>query len=133
MRLATERGAFPTGAVLAAAGAGAAAAVGVLHLDRLPMTICLFKQLTGLPCATCGSTRAFGRLYHLDLPGAAALNPFATLAALGILLWGLADLALLTRGRVLTLDTTPGESRTLAWAVLLALGLNWAYLLIAGR
>jgi hypothetical protein len=133
MRLMTARGAFPLGAALAAAGVVAAVAVGLLHLDRLPITLCLFKQMTGLPCATCGSTRAFAYLYQLDPAGAFRLNPFAALGALGIALWGLADLALLTGGRVLALDVTPGESKGLAWGVLLALAVNWAYVLAAGQ
>jgi len=40
---------------------------------------CVFLHLTGLPCATCGFTRAFVRSAHFDLTGALAVSPFATL------------------------------------------------------
>lgn len=49
--------------------------VEALHRFAPP---CVFLHLTGLPCATCGFTRAFVRSAHLDLPGALAVSPFAT-------------------------------------------------------
>ena len=70
----------------------AALAVALLHLDRLPFALCVFRGLTGLPCPTCGSTRAVGRLAALDLAGALAMNPLTTLAAAGVVGWAVADL-----------------------------------------
>jgi hypothetical protein len=47
------RGATPLGAIFLACGL-VAAAVGLLHLDRLPVTFCAFKAVTGIPCLGCG-------------------------------------------------------------------------------
>ena len=80
LRLTAPPGRLPLGAVFGTIGALGAAAVGLLGLDRLPFSVCLFKALTGLPCPTCGSTRALGRLVHFDLAGALAMNPLATVA-----------------------------------------------------
>lgn len=46
-------------------------------------TVCLFKQLTSLPCPSCGSTRAILELAHGNLLQAFLLNP------IGIFLAGL--------------------------------------------
>jgi hypothetical protein len=89
---------------------------------------CLFHTMTGLPCPTCGSTRAGLALSHLDLAGAAAMNPLATLTAAGFVLGGLAaGLAALT-GRSVRAPAVP------AWALrastVFALAANWVWLLV---
>jgi hypothetical protein len=133
MRLVARAGATPLGAVFLACGIVIAAAVGLLHLDRLPVAFCAFKAIAGVPCLTCGTTRALARLFALDLPGAVAMNPLA--AAVGLLLvpWGLADLVLLPRGRALGLEVSPGTAPVLRVAALALVAANWAYLMVAGR
>jgi hypothetical protein len=133
VRLLVERGAFPIGAVLGVGGFVGALAVGFLHLDHLPITLCLFKLTTGLPCLTCGSTRAFGRLFHLDPLGALAMNPLMAAAALVVAAWGVADLALLPSRSALRLAVGAREERALWFASVLALVLNWAYVIAVGR
>src|SRR5687767_14071360 len=66
--------------------AGVIGAMLVARLSQeLNITIpkCSFKNLTGLPCATCGSTRALRALSHGQLSEAFWWNPAATLAVLG--------------------------------------------------
>jgi hypothetical protein len=126
-------GAVPLGAILAAIAAMAGAAVGILHLDRLPFTICYFKGLTGWACLTCGTTRALGRLFELDLAGALALNPLATTGLLALVPWAIADLALLPRGRALVVELGAGPARGARVGFVLAVLANWAYLLFMGR
>jgi hypothetical protein len=109
------------------------AAIRLLHLDRLGFTLCVFKAVTGLPCFTCGGTRAFGRLASLDVAGAFRMNPLVTLASLALPLWTLTDLVLLTRGSALGLELAPRTSRFVVVAAVSALLLNWAYLIGAGR
>jgi hypothetical protein len=128
-----ERGALPWGAIFAGLGVFGVLAVGLLRLDRLPITFCMFKQFTGLPCPTCGTTRALGRLFALDVTGAFAMNPLAALGAALLLAWAVADLAFLTRGGSLSLSVSAGAARVLRVAVVLAIALNWAYLVAAGR
>ncbi len=133
LRLYSAPGGVPIGAIFAGIGVAGCLAVGLLHLDRLPVNFCMFKRLTGLPCPTCGSTRTFGRLFALDLPGALAMNPLAALGALGLLAWGLTDLALMLRGRSLVLSASPRLARVLRLGAVVAIALNWVYLIALHR
>jgi len=57
---------------------------GILLLSRvvnpsgLP-NACLFRRVTGIPCMTCGLTRAFHAISVGDLPGALLLHPLSPL------------------------------------------------------
>lgn len=133
MRVKAVAGAFPLGAVLAAIGMAAGLAIGLLHLDRLPISLCVFKAVTGWPCLTCGSTRAVALLFVRDVPGAFAMNPLTTLLAAALLPWGVADGVLMLRGRALGVELSPWLGLAIrAVAVSLLLG-QWAYLIAAGR
>jgi hypothetical protein len=132
-RVTAALGRPPLGVFFAAAGAAGTALVGLLHLDRLPVSVCFLKFATGCPCPTCGVTRAMGRLFVGDLGGALAMNPLAIAAALLVAVWGVADLALWPWGRALSIGFSPAVGR---FARFTALGLvlaNWAYLIAAGR
>jgi hypothetical protein len=133
IRLAARPSAPPLGAIFGGIGLLHAAAVGLLRLDRIPLTLCVFKGLTGLPCPTCGSTRALGRLFALDFAGALAMNPFTTLVAALVSAWALADLALLSRGRALALELGKPLGIALRVGALVLFLANWIYLIAAGR
>lgn len=126
-------GGVPVGAILAACALVAIGAIVVLHLDRLPFSLCVFKAVTGWPCMTCGTTRALARLARLDLAGALAMNPLAALGTLTLLPWAAADLALLPRGRALSLELSPAAARVARIAAVTAVLANWAWLVAAGR
>ena len=119
-------------AVVAVVVAIMAPIVAVLHLDRLPVRVCMFKTITGIPCMTCGTTRALGRLAHLDFTGSFRINPLATVALVVLLVAGFVNLLLLPGGRTLRLDASSREWR---WMILLGLVLlvvNWIYLIATG-
>ncbi|HET6900612.1 MAG TPA: DUF2752 domain-containing protein [Vicinamibacteria bacterium] len=133
MRLVARAGATPLGAIFLACGIVIAAAVGLLHLDRLPVAFCAFKAVTGVPCLGCGTTRAFARLYSLDLPGAISMNPLSAAAALALVPWGMADLALLPKGRAVALEVSPRLAPFVRVTAVALVFVNWAYLIVAGR
>ena len=133
IRLVARASAPPLGAIFGGIGLLAAAAVWLLRLDRIPLTLCVFKGLTGLPCPTCGSTRALGRLFALDFAGALAMNPFTTLVAVLVAGWAVADLALLPRRRALDLDVPKRLGFALRVGALVLFLANWVYLIAAGR
>lgn len=123
----------PWGALFLGVGALAAGLVALLRLDRLPIAICVFKQLTGLPCPSCGSTRALARLALLDVWGALSMNPLFVVASLGLVVWGVAELVLWTRGTTLAFEASPGVARLLRFAAVAAVLVNWAYLIASSH
>ncbi len=133
VRLAARAAAPPLGAFFGAIGLVAGAAVRLLHLDRIPFSLCLFKAFTGLPCPTCGTTRALGRLFALDFAGAVRMNPFTTLLAVVVAAWALADLALLSRRQALEVEVSPRVGFALRVGALVLFLANWVYLVAAGR
>lgn len=133
LRLRTPVGRLPLGAIFGGIGLAATGAVGLLHLDRLGFPVCVLKAVTGLPCPACGGTRALGRLFALDLPGAFAMNPLVTAGALVLVPWAIADLVLLTRGRALDAELAAPLGRGLRVAAVLAVFGNWAWLVASGR
>jgi hypothetical protein len=99
----------------------------------LPWPRCAFHAVTGLPCLTCGATRAALSLFHGDLAAAWRLNPLATIAIGGIGVFdAYAAVVLALRGPRLRGQLTSPQARRALRARVAALGLvNWTYLLLA--
>ena len=97
-----------------------------LHYD------CPFKALTGLPCATCGMTRAFVYLAHGEPSAALAANPLGAVLAGGAWLLAAADGVRLSLALPLP-DPGRRVARALAVGGLIALLANWAFLVVAHR
>jgi hypothetical protein len=123
----------PLAAMLGAAGAALAVGASLLHLDSLGLPICFFKATTGLPCLTCGGTRALVHLARLDVAGALAMNPLVALALMALVPWAIADAVLALRGRSLVLEVGPRLKQVLMWSAFPVLIANWTYLIAAGR
>ncbi|MBY0263189.1 MAG: DUF2752 domain-containing protein [Phycisphaerales bacterium] len=105
-------------------------AIAVERATGRAVPTCMFKRVTGYPCATCGSTRATMLLARGEVAGAAAMNPLfvgALVIAVVVVVW-----------RVLR-GPRSASSRwrwSGPWGVavlLLAVGANWAYVLWRGN
>jgi hypothetical protein len=126
-------GALPLGAILGALGAASIGLLFGLRTLHLPGVVCSFKLVTGLPCLTCGGTRATWRLLALDPAGALAMNPLAAIGVVAIAAWAAADVALLARGCALRLTLSPRAAHVVRFGAVAALFANWAYLIAVGR
>ena len=91
---------------------------------------CAFRLLTGMPCPTCGATRAVlaaGQSRFLD---ALLYNPLVVVAALVGMAWLVVRVGF---GRTIALDLAPRQ-RALLWIAAGGLvALNWAYVIMADR
>jgi hypothetical protein len=114
---------------LAVTSVTALGALGWLWL-KLPWPQCYFHALFGIPCLTCGSTRAMLALAHGSFRAAWEFNPLATLTLCGIALYDVYALAaLLARAKRLRVAFQPQLVR---WLLVTAALLNWFYLLRHG-
>lgn len=127
MRLGAERSrrVLPMWPVLVVVAIGAG--IALLHvLSRGSSIVCTTRRLTGVPCPTCGSTRAVMAMVRGDVAGALAYNPLTVvaLACVGVVL-GLR----VGFGRQVRLEASGREWTLLAAGLLVLLGINWAWVL----
>jgi len=115
-------------------GASALIADGWLQ-SGLPTPLCPLHALTGIPCPTCGSTRAASSLLHGNFILALSWNPLMTLvltgAAFYILYAAAVVIGKLPRLRWCSLSRV--ESRWVRITPFFLLAVNWGYLLLAVR
>jgi hypothetical protein len=99
----------------------------VQRLAHAHVTTCVFRHLTGLPCPTCGGTRATIALATGHPLHALALNP---MVAVGSIVLGAVLIALFAGRRDMVHRLI--SSRRAAIVLLAIILLNWAYLLWHG-
>lgn len=108
-----------------------AALVSALHFCGAE--VCLFRRLTGWPCLTCGTSRAFAALLRGDIAGAFAMQPLAVAAGAAVGAAVLIQTFSMWRLRtVLALRLERHERIALAVAAVLLLAANWIWLAIRG-
>ena len=101
----------------------------------LPSPRCVFHELTGLPCMTCGMTRSAIQFFHGDFLAASQWNPLVFAALCGLSIFNAyAFIVLATRAPRLRIALwTRAEKKYARIIVIAALALNWAYLLLHWR
>jgi hypothetical protein len=118
---------------LAAVVIWAALAAGASLLGALTgheVVLCPLRRLTGIPCPTCGSTRAALSLLAGHVGAAWRCNPLVFSAGL---VAAAVVVVRVTLGRTLQVRLLRGE-RVAAWALGAALVLaNWAYVILRAR
>ncbi|MEI6322574.1 MAG: DUF2752 domain-containing protein [bacterium] len=101
----------------------------------LPTLICPFHVITGIPCPTCGITRAFSSLLHGDPRTAFLFNPLALIMLLGIAIYlvyaEVVVVVKLPRLRWNPLSTR--QNSIIRASVILLVVMNWIYLIYHER
>ena len=109
-------------------------AVGLLRLSAGFVPHCALKTWTGVPCVTCGGTRAIEALLHAQVASAFRLQPLLAGLAITTMVWiGYAIAgALFGLSRIRVQTTRREKILFVAGAAALVLA-NWAYLIMDGR
>jgi hypothetical protein len=113
--------------VFASIAAGSFAAARFLPVLSLPFE-CPFLAWVGLPCASCGMTRAFVHLAHGAVAAAWEASPLGALFAAGA--WIFAAVAAIRFALNLPLPKMPAPGRWLPASALAAVLVNWVYLVV---
>ena len=97
----------------------------------LPWPRCVFHELTGLPCVTCGMTRCAIQFFHGHFFAALKWNPLVFAVLCGVVAFDLyAFTTLTTRAPRLRISFSTQRAKTFVRiSIVLALALNWIYLL----
>jgi hypothetical protein len=93
--------------------------IGVIPPEKLPLPPCLFREITGLPCFSCGLTRSLHAALRGDLSLAFsfhAMGPFLLAAMIAGVVVALAD--------VFTGDSRGSWRRALQTGIVLAAALS---------
>jgi hypothetical protein len=95
----------------------------------LPWPICVFHQLTGLPCLTCGMTRCGIEFFHGHFLAALKWNPLVFAFLWGVLAFDLyAFAAIALRRPRLRILFRQAEKKYARGVLVAVLALNWFYL-----
>jgi len=96
----------------------------------LPWPRCVFHDLTGLPCVTCGMTRSAIQFLHGHFFAALKWNPLVFALLWGVVAFDLyALVTLATRGPRLRIVFRQAERKYARGVIVAVLALNWFYLL----
>lgn len=113
---------------------GSIAALCVLAAKYLPVAhvapSCVFRGISGIPCPTCGGTRALLSLAKGNFIDAVALNPLVALlvaAALASCLYSV--VSLLFDMRRMTFSLSEREKDGMRVAAVMIVLMNWGYVL----
>jgi hypothetical protein len=113
-------------------------AIGIAGLAafllRVPTPGCLFHDLTGLPCVTCGGTRCLHSLIAGDFGNAFLWNPMIFLMALGCVVFMLYALAVVCfrLPRLRLVEMSSGQTWAIRGAIVALLAANWVYVISRG-
>jgi len=116
---------------LALLGAFSVISLLLLGLHLAGVQLCLFNRLTGLPCVTCGASRAALCLLRCSFSEAFRIQPLLTLLMIGCgvyFVW--TSFWMFCRREVVVVEITRKERLILLTVLCSAALLNWIYLLL---
>ena len=98
---------------------------------HLPWPRCVFHDLTGLPCLTCGMTRSTIAFLHGNFLTALRWNPLVFSALCSLTIFNAYAFVVLVarRPRLRIAGLTIAQKKVFRTAIVTLLALNWIYLL----
>lgn len=115
---------------------GSIAALCVLAVKYLPIAhvapSCVFKGISGIPCPTCGATRALMNMTEGNFMDAVTMNPLAAVLVAAALLSCLYSVVSLLFGlRRVAFSLSEREKDRMRIAAVMIVLANWGYVLYA--
>ncbi len=104
----------------------------IVKFGLMPHMKCQFKEFTGYPCPTCGTTRLVLSLYNFDLLSAFKYNPFMFVFGVFLGLWSLSGFLPILVQKKLVILITKREKKLILILIIVFFFLNWLYLILAG-
>ena len=104
----------------------------LVETKTIELSQCGLKRMVGLPCLSCGSTRATVNLLHGNIAKALAFQPMMMTIYVGLFVWGLVSMWAFLRRRSLNVDLSRTEKRIWYTAIVTVPLANWAYLIAMG-
>jgi hypothetical protein len=107
---------------------------GILAVYKfIPPTVCVFHELTGYPCLSCGATRAANALFKGDLLGVFYFNPLAVIFGAGLFFFSLFKLLeyIFKFKLILRFNRKTALGARLLLVIIVAA--NWLFLIVSGR
>jgi Protein of unknown function (DUF2752) len=101
-------------------------------------SVCLFKEVTGLPCPSCGTTRSLLLLIHGRFLESFMMNPFGILLAVALTvvpLWIMADTLSSSESfyrRYVQIEQILMRNKLLAACAVAIVALNWFWNITKG-
>ncbi len=110
------------------------ALIGMARIyDSLPAQApeCGFRTTFGIPCPSCGGTRAFKALSHGHIREAIAFNPAVMIGVGAALVWFITGLTRFHRGHAPGTSTRRSpDAKKLGLVIPGIIALNWLYLIL---
>jgi hypothetical protein len=130
-----QPGEFDHEAVWGSLALAVLAAARFFPFHRINFPVCWFHKLSGLPCPSCGGTRAFIALAHGRWVEGISIHPGAAVLFLAACCYvPYAAWTVACRRPRLRVALTSGRERVgLVVAAAALILLNWIYLILAGR
>ncbi len=103
-----------------------------IKMGFFPPMKCEFKEITGYPCPTCGSTRLFISIYNLNIVQALKYNPFVFVSGTLLYLWSLTGFIPIFFKKKLSFKITDKEKKITIISIAILFLINWIYLISNG-
>jgi len=108
--------------------------LGALSVYRyLPMPDCVFHELTGYPCLSCGVPRSANSLLGGDIWGMLQSNPLAVIFCAGLFFFSLFKLSEYIFRFKLTLRVANKYAFKARLIFVLLVAANWLFLVVTGK
>ncbi len=109
------------------------AMAGIMKGLAVLMPKCLFHEITGYPCFTCGGTRSIIALSQFDLLASFLYNPIVPLFMGGVILLSLIALMKAILKKSFSLEFSDMGKKILRYSIFIFLAINWIFLVMVGR